>query len=149
MWVKLKRLSDHAIKPTYGSEKAACMDLYADLYKEEGRSVTIQPHETVKINTGWAMTPPEGYFGAIVARSGLSTKQGLRPANAIGICDEDYTGPYIVALHNDSNESRVVFHGDRIAQLMFLPYEKIVFQEVEELEETERGAGGFGSTGVK
>lgn len=149
--VKLKRLSEWAIMPTYGSEKAACMDLYANLHDVGGvnQKVTIQPHETVKIGIGWAMTPPEGYFGAIVARSGLSSKQGLRPANAIRICDQDYTGEYIIALHNDSAMPREVHHGDRIAQLMFMPYEQINFVEVNELDATERGAGGFGSTGVQ
>lgn len=149
--VKLKRLSEWAIMPTYGSEKAACMDVYANLHDVGGvdQKVVIQPHETVKIGTGWAMTPPDGYFGTFVARSGLSSKQGLRPANCFAILDQDYTGEYIIALHNDSAVPREVHHGDRIAQLMFMPYDKVIFREVEELEETERGAGGFGSTGVQ
>lgn len=162
--VKIKRLSDTAFMPTYGSAKAACMDLYANLGYHKARCidgisfvdrledrpnfVDIPPHSTVKIGTGFAFQPPEGYCGLIFARSGLATKQGLAPANKVGVCDEDYTGEYIVALHNDTNENRVVSHGDRIAQLMFVPYEQANLVEVDNLDETERGSGGFGSTGV-
>ena len=93
------------------------------------------------------MTPPEGFFVGVYARSGLSTKEGLRPANCVGVCDEDYTGEYIVAVHNDSDVVRTVKHGDRIAQLILQKRYDMEFDEVEELEETNRGAGGFGSTG--
>ena len=111
--------------------------------------VEISPGETVKIGTGIAITPLAGYFGAIFARSGLATKQGLRPANCVGVCDEDYTGEYIVAIHNDSEFGRIIYNGDRIAQLVFLPYiEDIGIEIVDDLESTERGAGGFGSTGI-
>ena len=156
--VKIKRLSDTAIMPTYGSAKAACMDLYANLGYHEARSVDgikdypnfveIPPHSTAKIGTGFAFQPPEGYCGLIFARSGLATRQGLAPANKVGVCDEDYIGEYIVALHNDTDSEQYVHHGDRIAQLMFVPYEQANLIEVDTLDETERGSGGFGSTGV-
>lgn len=153
--VKIKRMSETAIKPTYGSKKAACMDLYADIQddskpiqdKNDLPCVCINPHSTVKIGTGWAFQPPEGYVGLIFARSGISTKKGLRPANAVGVCDEDFTAEYIVALHNDTDQFRTVVQGQKIAQLMFIPYKQINLIEVEELNETERGSGGFGSTG--
>lgn len=142
--VKFTKLRRDAKVPTAGSEKAAGYDLYAAIGEYD---ILIPPHETVKIGTGLAIQPPVGYFGAIYARSGLATKQGLRPANCVGVCDEDYTGEYIVAIHNDSNEERTVHNGDRIAQLVFLPYLSVEFEEVNELEKTDRGAGGFGSTG--
>ena len=140
MLVKVKKLTDTAVIPSLGSEFSACVDLYAD------ESVYIAPESTEKVHTGLSFQPPKGYYGAIYARSGLATKQGLRPANCVGICDEDYTGEYIVAVHNDSNEQRHIVKGDRIAQLMFVPYERIEFVEVSELTKTERGSGGFGST---
>lgn len=142
--VKIKKLSDTAITPTYGSAKAAGMDLYAYLNDK----VWIAPHSTVKIGTGISIQPPAGYFGAIFARSGLATKQGLRPANCVGVCDEDYTGEYIVAIHNDSPEGKYIYNGDRIAQLVFLPYEQANLIEVDALDETDRGSMGFGSTGT-
>ena len=155
--VKIKRLSDTAIMPTYGSAKAACMDLYANIgycnamtvdgLMQKPDYVEIPPHATVKIGTGFAFQPPEGYCGLIFARSGLATKQGLAPANKVGVCDEDYTGEYIVALHNDTDETQIIHHGDRIAQLVFMPYEQVAFTEVDELDSTERGNGGFGHTG--
>lgn len=143
--VKIKRLTPTATIPTYGSIKAAGMDLYADL---EGKDfICINPHETVKIGTGWGFDLPEGYCAIILARSGMATKQGLAPANKIGLCDEDYKGNYIVPLHNHSTENQVVRQGDRIAQLMFVPYVQANLIEVDKLTETERGEGGFGSTG--
>ena len=142
--VKIKKLSDTAITPTYGSAKAAGMDLYANLNDK----VWIAPHSTVKIGTGLSIQPPAGYFGAIFARSGLATKQGLSPANCVGVCDEDYTGEYIVAIHNDSPEGKYIYNGDRIAQLVFLPYEQANLIEVDALDETDRGSMGFGSTGT-
>ena len=147
MQVKLTKLHKDAKMPTKGSEKAAGYDLYAVI--DDAAGITIQPHETAKIGTGLAIAPPEGYFGAIFPRSGLSTKQGLRPANCVGVCDEDYRGEYIVALHNDSDKIQTVAPGERIAQLVFMPYLPIDFEEVESLDETERGVGGFGSTGTK
>lgn len=146
MNVKVKRLSEKAFLPTRGSDKAAAYDVYACILNEEG-AVKIQPHATVKIGTGLSMAPPEGYFVGVYARSGLSSKEGLRPANCVGVCDEDYRGEYIVALHNDFDEERVVKHGDRIAQIILQQRFDMDFEEVDELDETERGAGGFGSTG--
>lgn len=109
----------------------------------------MAPGETAKVTTGLAFAIPEGYFGGIFARSGLSTKKGLRPANCTGVVDSDYRGPVIVALHNDSTQTRVIEPGERIAQLILLPYLAAEFDEVEELDETDRGCGGFGSTGTK
>ena len=143
MEVKVKKLRDNALIPTKGSDKSAGYDLYACI----DEPTMIHPHETVKIGTGLVIQPPEGYFGAIFARSGLATKNGLRPANCVGVCDEDYIGEYIVALHNDCNYKKVISSGDRIAQLVFLPYYNVSFYEVNELGETERRSGGFGSTG--
>lgn len=142
MEIKIKKLYEDSIIPTRGSEYAAGYDLYA----HEG--ATIKPHETAKIGTGVAIQPPKDTFGAVFARSGLALKQGLRPANCVGVCDYDYTGEYIVALHNDSNEERTVEVGERIGQVVFIPYINVSFVEVDKLEETERGDGGFGSTGV-
>ena len=141
--IKIKKLTDTAKTPTRGSEYAAGYDLYADV-KE---NVQIKPHETVKIGTGLAMEIPDGYFGAIFARSGLATKEGLRPANCVGVCDSDYRGEYIIAIHNDSEETRTITAGERIAQLVVMPYLPITFDEVSELTDTNRGEGGFGSTG--
>lgn len=145
MVVKIKKLNEGAILPTKGSDKAAAYDVYACI--RDNNEVCINPHETVKIGTGLSMTPPEGFFVGVYARSGLSSKEGLRPANCVGVCDEDYTGEYIVALHNDSEETRVVKHGDRIAQLILQKRYDMDFVEVSQLDATERGAGGFGSTG--
>ena len=148
--VKIKRLSETATIPTYGSAKAAGMDLYADLGAEDNgckKFICIRPHTTVKISTGFAFQPPEGYCALILARSGLATKQGLAPANKVGLCDEDYRGAYIVAIHNHSEQEQAIAHGDRIAQLMFVPYEQANLVVVDELESTDRGDGGFGSSG--
>lgn len=146
--VKVKRLSDTAILPTYGSEKAAGMDLYADVKSLGTDKLYIGPGDCLKIPTGFAFELPEGYCGLIFARSGLSTKKGLRPSNCVGVCDEDYKGNYIVAVYNDSHETQVVEHGDRIAQLIFTPYVQATLTEVDNLSETDRGEGGFGSSGV-
>ena len=145
MEIKIKKLFDDTIIPTYGSAMAAGMDLYAHLGENE--LLIIAPHETVKVGTGIAVEPPAGYFGAVFARSGLATKQGLRPSNCVGVCDWDYRGEYIVALHNDSEEPREVRNGDRIAQLVFLPYITGNITVVDDLSLTERGDGGFGSSG--
>ena len=146
MLVFIKKLNDLAKIPTYGSEYAAGADLYAATSED----ITIKPHETVKIGTGFAMELPAGCFGAIYARSGLATKQGLRPANAVGVVDSDYRGEIIVALHNDTEEDQIVAAGSRIAQLIIMPYFHVSeFKDVEELADTKRGRSGFGSTGVK
>jgi len=147
MELKIKKLYDDAILPTYGSALSAGVDLYAHL-ETDTKIIIIQPHETVKIGTGIAVEPPVGYFGAIFARSGLATKQGLRPANCVGVCDWDYRGEYIVAIHNDTNEPQQIHDGDRIAQLVLLPYTTVEINEVDDVSVTERGAGGFGSTGA-
>lgn len=143
MNIKIKKLRDGARIPTRGSASAAGYDLYACL----SGSVTIAPHSTAMIGTGLSVAVPEGYFGAVFARSGLASKQSLRPANCVGVCDSDYRGEYTVALHNDGEVERVVNDGDRIAQLVVIPYLSVEFEEVDELDETERGTGGFGSTG--
>lgn len=146
--VNVKRLSDTAIMPTYGSEKAAGMDLYADTKFLGVDKLYIDPGDCLKVPTGFAFELPEGYCTLILARSGPSTKKGLRPANCVGLCDEDYRGNYIVPLYNDSHEGQVIEHGDRIAQLMFVPYIQAFLTEVDNLTETDRGEGGFGSSGV-
>ena len=143
MRVQVKKLNSKAIIPHHGSEQAAGYDIFACL----SEAISIAPGEVAKIPTGLAIKPPSGYYIEIVARSGLATKQGLRLANSVGICDEDYRGEYIVALYNDSSETRVINHGDRIAQMLLKQYNLCEFEEVEELDDTARGAGGFGSTG--
>ena len=149
MEIKIKKIYKDAIIPTRGSYYAAGYDLYAYIsYQEENQGVIIKPHETILIGTGVAIQPPKDCFGAVFARSGLASKQGLRPANCVGVCDYDYTGEYMIALHNDSNEERLVKHGERIGQVVFIPYMNINFIEVNSLDKTERGNDGFGSTGV-
>ena len=143
MKVKIKKLRENAVIPSSGSVRSAGYDLYACI----DESVVIRPHCTEKIGTGLSIAVPEGYFGAVFARSGLAAKSGIRPANCVGVCDSDYRGEYIVALHNDSETEYTVNPGERIAQLAVIPYLSLEFDEVEELDETERGAGGFGSTG--
>lgn len=145
MQINYKKLNPLAKEPHHGSEFAAGYDLYAAI----DHYVLIKPHTTEKIGTGLAIQIPHGYYGAIYARSGLATKEGVRPSNCVGICDEDYTGEYIVALHNDSDVIRTISPNERIAQLIVSPYLSVEFNEVLELEETARGAGGFGSTGIK
>lgn len=143
--MKVKKFFDTAIIPTKGSSGAAGYDLYANI--ADGAE-TINPHETKKISTGLGMEIPHGYAGLIFARSGLATKRGLRPANCVGVVDSDYRGEVIVALHNDSAEPQQINHGDRIAQLVIVPYATVLFEVVDDLESTERGDGGFGSTGT-
>ena len=145
MKISVKRLRENARMPHRGSEQAAGYDLYACI----DAPVTIAPHTTAMIGAGLAIAVPDGYFGAVAARSGLASKQGLRPANCVGICDSDYRGEYTVAMHNDSDIERTVYPDDRIAQLLILPYLSAEFDEVAELDETERGTGGFGSTGLR
>ena len=148
MFIKVKfvKVREGAKVPERGSKFAAGYDLSACIPDME--RVIIHPGETVKIPTGLAFAYPEGYFGAVCARSGLATKCGLAPANKIGILDEDYRGEVFIALHNHSSEVQVVNHGDRIAQLILLPYLNVDFVESDKLDETERGEGGFGSSGV-
>ena len=143
MDISVKKLREDATLPTRGSEYAAGYDLYAAI----DEAVVIGPHETAKIGTGLAFALPDGVFAAIFARSGLATKQGLRPANCVGVCDSDYRGEYIVALHNDSEEIKIIEPQERIAQMILMSYNNMIFHEVNELSETDRGEGGFGSTG--
>ena len=147
MFIKVKfvKVREGAKVPERGSKFSAGRDIAACIPDLE--RVIIYPGETVKIPSGLAVKIPDGYFGGIYARSGLSTKQGLRPANCTGIIDSDYRGEIIVALHNDSNEIRVIEHGQRIAQLVIQPYLNVEFEEVGKLENTERGENGFGSSG--
>ncbi len=143
MNINIKKNTNTAIIPKRETIGSAGADLSADI----NEPVLIRPHETVKIPTGISIELPEGTFGAIVARSGLSTKEGLRPANCFGVIDEDYRGNCVVALHNDSDETRIVEPNQRIAQLIIIPYIAANFVEVKDLSETDRGKGGFGSTG--
>lgn len=149
--IKVKKIIPEAILPTQGSAAAAGYDLYATSVSGTERTgqggFVIRPHETVKVGTGIALEIPEGFFGAVFARSGLATKQGLRPANCVGVIDSDYRGQLIVALHNDTNEAQIVYLKDRIAQLVILPYLSFNLITVTDLNSTERGSGGFGSTG--
>ena len=145
MKIQIKKLKENAKLPSRGSSAAAGYDLYACL---EG-DVTVEPHTTEKIGTGLAVAVPEGYFGAVFARSGLAAKEGLRPANCVGVCDADYRGEVMVALHNHSNVVQSVEPMERIAQLVVAPFLHAEFVECEELSQTVRGEGGFGSTGRK
>lgn len=143
MKIDIKKLKENAIIPTRGSSQAAGYDLYACIDK----TIYIAPHTTVKIGTGLSIEIPEGYFGGLFARSGLATKKGLRLANSVGVCDSDYRGEYIIPIHNDTNEMMSIEPNERIAQLIVIPYLPVEFNEVDELSDTERGSGGFGSTG--
>lgn len=142
--VRFKKLNDNAQTPKHGSKYAAGWDLYAAI----DSAVGINPHTTEMIGTGLAMEIPQKTFGAIFARSGLAAKQGLRPANCVGVVDSDYRGEVKVALHNDTDGPQIVSPGDRIAQLVVIPYVSINLIESDELDDTERGEGGFGSTGT-
>ena len=143
MKINIKKLTETAILPERGSSYAAGYDLFADV-KEV---VEIMPHTTAMIPTGLAMEIPEGYFGGIFARSGLASKESLRPANCVGVVDADYRGEVKVALHNDGDVVRTITPGQKVAQLVVVPFLSVEFDEVAELSETVRGAGGFGSTG--
>ena len=143
--IAVKKLDERAVLPTYGSEFAAGADLYA-LCEEE---VVFAPQETKLIRTGLAMEIPEGYAGLIYARSGLASKRGLAPANKVGVVDADYRGEVMVALHNHSAVEQKISAGERIAQLVVAPFLKVEFTLTDELSDTVRGEGGFGSTGRK
>lgn len=147
-----KKLYDSAMLPKKGSDFAAGLDLFANNYEgmegdKEEWTVSINPGSTMKIGTGIAVEIPTGYFGGIYARSGLATKQGLAPANKVGVIDSDYRGEIIVALHNSSNMPQFIHKNDRIAQLIIQPYLDVVPELITDLSETERGDGGFGHTG--
>ena len=141
--IPVKKLNEKAILPTYGSPDAAGADLYACL----DEPVTIAPGETVFIPTGLAMEIPKGYAGLVYARSSLGSKRGLAPANKVGVIDSDYRGQVMVALHNHGSIAQTIDYGERVAQLVVAPVLAPAFEAVEELTDTSRGQGGFGSTG--
>ena len=143
MKLRIKKLNENATVPTYGTEYSAGADLYSI------ETVTVAPHETKLVHTGIALEIPEGYAGLIFARSGLASKRGLAPANKVGVIDADYRGEIMVALHNHSETEASVEAGERIAQLSIMPFLKAEFELSDELSDTVRGAGGFGSTGKK
>lgn len=162
--LKVKKLTDTAKLPHKTHETDACFDIYADIPNEKysinrsmgfdnilvesGDGIAIGPHETVMVHTGLAFEIPHGYWMAIFARSGLASKQGLRPAQGVPVIDEPYRGEVMIPLHNDSKETRIIHHGDRICQFTLLPYFNTTLTEVDSLTETDRGTGGFGSTGT-
>ena len=141
--IRVKKLNEKAILPTYGSEEAAGADLYACL----DAPLTVAPGENAWIPTGLALEIPKGCAGLIYARSGLACKKGLAPANKVGVIDSDYRGPVTVVLHNHGSEAQVISHGERIAQMVITPVLTPVYEEVFDLSDTDRGQGGFGSTG--
>ena len=143
--VGVKKLTDTAKLPERGSQAAGGYDLYADIQE----NVIIPAHETVKVGTGLAMSLPEDTVGLIFARSGLATKQGLRPANCVGVIDSDYRGEIKVPIYNDSNVNQGLENKERVAQMVIMPYLSVTFNEVEELTESNRDKDGFGSTGTK
>ena len=141
--VKVKKIRENAILPTYGSAEAAGADLYACLDAD----LMIAPGESVFVPTGLSMELPNGCAGLIYARSGLACKRGLAPANKVGVVDSDYRGEFIVVLHNHGAETQTISHGERIAQLVITPVLTPAYEEADELSDTQRAAGGFGSTG--
>ena len=141
--IKVKRIKEKAIIPTYGSDEAAGADLYACI----DEPVTIEPGASAFIPTGLSMELPRGYAGLIYARSGLACKRGLAPANKVGVVDSDYRGEFMIVLHNHGSSPQTIEHGERIAQLVITPVFTPGFTEVDELSDTERSGGGFGSTG--
>ena len=144
MIIRIKKLNENATVPTYGTEYSAGADLY-----NLNEAVTIPAHKTVLIHTGLSAEIPEGYAGLIYARSGLASKRGLAPANKVGVVDADYRGEIMVALHNHSDIDATVDAGERVAQLVVTPFLKVEYQLADEPSDTVRGAGGFGSTGIK
>ena len=141
--VRVKKLRENAVLPSYGSDYAAGADLYAC------NAVTVEPGATEFVQTGLALEVPAGYAGLVYARSGLACKKGLAPANKVGVIDADYRGEIMVALYNHSSQAVEIEPGERVAQLVITPYLTAVFEETEELTDTVRGEGGFGSTGRK
>ena len=140
--IKFTKVTDNAIPPTYGTEHSAGADLYAL------NPVTLYPGQTVRVSAGIKTEIPEGYVGLIFARSGLATKQGIAPANCVGVIDSDYRGEWYIPLHNSSKDTYDIHYGDRIAQVIILPYPKANYIPTDTLTNTERGEGGFGSTGA-
>ena len=142
--VRFQKLDERAVCPRYGSADAAGADLYAVL----DAPLTLAPDETVLVHTGLAVEIPAGFVGLVCARSGLATKKGLAPANKVGVIDADYRGEIMVALHNHGVIPQIVEHGERVAQLLLMPYLTATFVETDTLSDTVRGEGGFGSTGA-
>jgi len=142
--VQCKKLDERAVMPSYGSAYAGGADLYALI---DGETLTVAPHETVFVHTGLSMAIPVGFVGLIYARSGTACKRGLAPANKVGVIDSDYRGEIMVALHNHSEAPQTITHHERIAQMVIAPFLTAEFVESEALDDTERGEGGFGSTG--
>lgn len=145
MKLNVKKLNEKAVLPTYGTKYSAGADLYACI----DENITIDSGETKLIPTGLSMEIPVGYAGLVYARSGLASKKGLAPANKVGVVDSDYRGEVMVALHNHSNEAKTIEPQERIAQLVIAPFLNVEYNLVDELDETDRGQGGFGSTGTK
>ena len=152
--LKIQRLTDTAKLPQKSHPTDACFDIYADIpdadFEINGKyfnGIQIKPHQTVLIPTGFATEIPHGFWGAIFARSGLASKKGLRPAQGVPVIDESYRGQWFIPLYNQSDEAQIIHHGDRICQFMLLPYFNTTLTEVDNLSETDRGEGGFGSTG--
>lgn len=145
MKLNFKRLTETAVVPTRATDGSAGYDLYVD----NKHTVLIEPHKTILMHTGIAMEIPKGYFGAIYPRSGISSNRGLRVANCVGVIDSDYRGNIGLPIHNDSDVVQKILPNERVAQIIFQKYEAFDLYEVEELTETDRGAGGFGSTGKK
>ncbi len=143
--VRYQRLDERATEPCYGSAAAAGADLYGIL----DAPLTLQPNETALVRTGLVVEIPEGFVGLVCARSGLATKRGLAPANKVGVIDADYRGEVMVALHNHGVVPQTIEHGERIAQLVLVPYLTASYEASDNLTATDRGAGGFGSTGMK
>jgi len=143
MIIRYKKLHERAVEPSYQSTCAAGADLYALLDGD----VTLHPGETAFLHTGIAVEIPDGYAGLVFARSGLACKRDLAPANKVGVIDSDYRGEILIALHNHGKEEQTVTNGERIAQLVIVPFLAVEFEQAEQLHTTERGSGGFGSTG--
>ena len=147
MNIKVKKLRSDAMIPVHGSPGSAGYDLYACSTINDRTVFLVKPHCTVMIPTGLAFEIPDGYFAGLFARSGLASKHGLRPANCVSVCDSDYRGEYLVPIHNDTDQVQLIESGERIAQMIVLPCQSLTFLEEDELSKTERGDGGFGSTG--
>ena len=142
--IRVKKLHPNAILPTYGTAEAAGADLYACL----DQPITVEPGQTAWIPAGFAMEVPKGCAGLVYARSGLACKKGLAPANKVGVIDSDYRGPVTVVLYNHGTEAQIISHGDRIAQMVITPVLTPDYEETDDLSDTGRGQGGFGSTGA-
>ena len=143
--VRFQKLDVRAVAPAYGSADAAGADLYAVM----DAPLTLAPGQTALVHTGLAVEIPAGFVGLVCARSGLATKRGLAPANKVGVIDADYRGEVMVALHNHSADPQTIDHGERVAQLVLVPYLTAAYEPADSLTDTDRGAGGFGSTGTK